>query len=532
MGPTGEARLRVTPRSGQRDGWLAVAVPTASDPGGVEAEQRRIHASVQREPEAIYRRWADANRCAAETFWARSRVQVADPLLESLWYETLHARRCTYRRGRTPPGLFLPSTVQDYSHWHGDYHTNYNFQSPFWGDYTANQLEVGDAYFDGIGYMLPIGRKIARDYYHCRGAFIQLSMFPLDPPDDPLGTVPMGRMAYMTGWAMNQYWWRYRYTMDRDWLRTVGYPVMRDCALFYTDFLRRGADGLYHAFPSNQGEDGFSGDVKPYTDRPQIMSHARYCLRMTIRASEVLDVDQALRAEWRERLERMAGDDGRPPVVRQGLEQFCAALNPPEFGLGRPYRLQPETSAGEPWPAPQSGVRIWYFGFFPWMAMGRLRGGSLVADRDWPTMREVLERWRRPNGLLWAMSAADYGHAGAWTESLGILAPLQEMMLQSWDGALRVFPAWPRKLDARFERLRAEGAFLVTAAWANGSVAQLEILSERGGPCTLYSPWADGFLVHDAQGQAVAVTKDPFGRPMFATRAGGRYTLRPAARRS
>ncbi len=89
-----------------------------------------------------------------------------------------------------PPGLFLPSTVQDYSHWHGDYHTNYNFQEPFWGDYTANHLELGDAYFDGVKFMLPIGRKIARDYYNCRGVFIQLSMFPI-----PAGRRSAGRGA-------------------------------------------------------------------------------------------------------------------------------------------------------------------------------------------------------------------------------------------------------------------------------------------------------------------------------------------------
>ena len=80
---------------------------------------------------------------------------MADPLLENLWYETLHARRCAYRHDTVPPGLFLPSTVQDYSHWHGDYHLNYNFQEPFWGDYTANHLELGDAYFQGMELPAP-----------------------------------------------------------------------------------------------------------------------------------------------------------------------------------------------------------------------------------------------------------------------------------------------------------------------------------------------------------------------------------------
>ena len=74
----------------------------------------------------------------------------------------------------------------------------------------------------------------------------------------------------------------------------------------------------------------------------------------------------------------------------------------------------------------------------------------------------------------------DYGHAGAWTETLGICAPLQEMMLQSFGGVLRLFPAWPREVAASFTTFRTEGAFLVSASWAEGSVASAEIRSEKG----------------------------------------------------
>ena len=144
-----------------------------------------------------------------------------------------------------------------------------------------------------------------------------------------------------------------------------------------------------------------------------------------------------------------------------------------------------------------------------------------------PPFRALVERWRRPNGVLWGMSVANYGRAGLWTESLGVIGPLQEMMLQSWDGALRIFPAWPKGLDARFESLRAEGAMLVTAAWSQGRVTSLQILSEKGAPCRLYSPWPGGFKVADQTGQAVPVTEDQFGRPEFATKAGMRYMIVP-----
>ena len=123
------------------------------------------------------------------------------------------------------------------------------------------------------------------------------------------------------------------------------------------------------------------------------------------------------------------------------------------------------------------------------------------------------------------MAIANYGRAGAWTESLGVIAPLQEMLLQSWDGALRIFPAWPRTVDARFENFRAEGAFLVSAAWNDGRVKSLDILSERGARCHVYSPWPEGIKVLDELGQTVESASDDYGRTEFGTRAGSRYRL-------
>jgi hypothetical protein len=303
----------------------------------------------------------------------------------------------------------------------------------------------------------------------------------------------------------------------------VGYPVLRDCALFYTDFMRKGEDGLYHVFPSNQGEDGFTGQAKDYTDRPQVMQHLRYALHAAIQASEVLAADPDLRAQWRDRLEHCAGDNGKAPLQLAGIERICYEANPPEFGAGRPYRPQPETHHGRP----SLGQTAWYFGQFPWSTMQVLRGGQFIADRDFPAFRDMIQRWRHPNGLLWGMAIANYGRAGAWTESLGVIAPLQEMMLQSWDGALRVFPAWPRAVDARFEDFRAEGAFLVSAAWSGGRVQSLDIVSERGAGCRLYPPWPEGVQVLNEAGQTVECQAGEYGRISFATRPGGRYRASP-----
>lgn len=110
-------------------------------------------------------------------------------------------------------------------------------------------------------------------------------------------------MAYMTGWVAGRYWEHWQYTRDRAWLAERGYPFIRDAALFYLDFLLKAPhedlppelhDGLYHAFPSIGGEDGYSGCAMDLCDRNQIMHYARFALYAAVRAAKALGVDADL----------------------------------------------------------------------------------------------------------------------------------------------------------------------------------------------------------------------------------------------
>jgi len=159
--------------------------------------------------------------------------------------------------------------------------------------------------------------------------------------------------------------------------------------------------------------------------------------------------------------------------------------------------------------------------------MQYIRSGEFRVEKDFPRFRELIERWRQPNGLIRAMAVSVYGHCGAWTESLGVIAPLQEMMLQSWDGIIRVFPAWPANIDASFENLRAEGAFLVSATWSGGCVKTLEIESLHGCHCRVLNPW-ENIRVVDKSGVTVAAEMDVEKTCGFRTEKNKTYLLSPA----
>jgi alpha-L-fucosidase 2 len=67
---------------------------------------------------------------------------------------------------------------------------------------------------------------------------------------------------------------------------------------------------------------------------------------------------------------------------------------------------------------------------------------------------------------------------------------VQEMLIQSHTGIVHLFPAIPHEWkELTFNKLRTEGAFLVSAILKNGAVTEVNIISEKGGRLKLLNPF-------------------------------------------
>jgi alpha-L-fucosidase 2 len=66
---------------------------------------------------------------------------------------------------------------------------------------------------------------------------------------------------------------------------------------------------------------------------------------------------------------------------------------------------------------------------------------------------------------------------------------IDEMLLQAFEGKLRVFADWPSGVDGRFGDLPACGAFRVSSDVRREVVQYVRIASEAGGSFTLVNPW-------------------------------------------
>jgi len=116
-----------------------------------------------------------------------------------------------------------------------------------------------------------------------------------------IGSGPFGHVthAFAGGAQMALLYWKfYEHTQDKEWLRAVGYPIIRGVVEFYRNFpnMRKGEDGRYHLHGLTGGE-SLSGAV---VDHPFDVAALRTLTPIALRAAQALDVDADLLPIWRE----------------------------------------------------------------------------------------------------------------------------------------------------------------------------------------------------------------------------------------
>ena len=82
-------------------------------------------------------------------YYLLSWVDLGDPELNRLYYNSQYIFGSGTREGSQASGLYGVWITSDLSRWCGDYHLNYNFQGPFYGSYSSNRMqEFSDPMFD------------------------------------------------------------------------------------------------------------------------------------------------------------------------------------------------------------------------------------------------------------------------------------------------------------------------------------------------------------------------------------------------
>jgi alpha-L-fucosidase 2 len=505
--------------------------------GHARREAQRLHATPL---PALVRRsagqWAE--------FWSKSAVEFEDKELEALWYRNQYFLACCLKPGKTAPGLFGNWTSGNIgTAWHGDYHMNYNTQQVWWGVFSSNHVEQHEPYTRLVESLMPMAEWNARVQFGLPGAYFPHSAFPVPSQVNPYPAAPWGYEICETPWTVQSLWWQYRYTLDEAYLRRV-YPMLRAATDFLVAFVSKGADGKYHVIPTVSPENwGCTVDFRLNKDCIIDLALIEFLLDAMLEGSQALGLDAALRPRWQEVRRNLAPYpevDG--PYGKVWLDVVDA---PAEFVYNVPVTLAPV------FPAEQVGlgsspallelarrttrtVRLEGGNDLVWQPLVRARLGML--DLDW-FKREVRysmtalgvanDRIRQIGGRYRDRTNFDFMMPmGVWTENLSLPAVLNECMMQSCGGVIRLFPNTLKLAPARFRDLRATGAFLVSAAWDGRVVSDVSIRSEKGSPARVANPWPGRkAVVRRVDSGAVVAAVEREGALEFSTDRGAAYTV-------
>ncbi|HER19496.1 MAG TPA: glycoside hydrolase family 95 protein, partial [Chromatiales bacterium] len=160
-----------------------------------------------------------------------------DPSLAALYFQFGRYLLISCSR----PGC-MPSNLQGLwndhleAPWNADYHININIQMNYWPVEVCNLSELHEPFFRLTEALLPAGRKTARDVYNCRG-FVAHHTTDAWFHTSPFGNVVYGMWPMGAAWCTQHFMEHFRFTSDREFLRTRGYPILQEASLFFLDWL-------------------------------------------------------------------------------------------------------------------------------------------------------------------------------------------------------------------------------------------------------------------------------------------------------
>jgi alpha-L-fucosidase 2 len=454
--------------------------------------------------------WAD--------FWGKSFIEIPDQEIEKRWYAALYIMGSCSREGKVAPGLWGNWVTTDQPNWHGDFHLNYNFQAPYYGAYSANHAELSHPYYQAIQESIPNGRAMAQRR-GWKGVHFPVCIGPWGlSPEDPDGD--WGQRSNAAFAALNFIWY-YQYTMDLGFLSAVAYPYLSEVAAFWEDYLK--LDNGRYVILNDSIHEGSGKDMNPILS----LGLVRTLFKNLITMSSELGVDAERRSKWQDisaRLSDFPVQQLEGKTVFRYSEQGTAWWNDNTLGI---QHIFPAGAIGLE-SAPDllqvtrntiTAMNRWHDnnGFSSWYTACARVGYQPTAILT--HLRKECDTRSYPNLIL------HYGGGGI--ENVAGFLAINEMMLQSHEGFLRIFPVWPKEQNARFSTLRGRGAFLVSGTLADGKITNVTIRSEKGLRCAVQNPWPGSKVQLIRNGITLVAETQSGERFTFPTKPGETIELRP-----
>ena len=313
-----------------------------------------------------------------------------------------------------------------------------------------------------------------------------------------------------------------QYTGDASYLKNTAYPFMREVAKFYVKKFSKDAGSGKYVMTSSNAHETYWGVPNAITD----LAAVRSLFPAVISVSTQLGLDADLRPGWQDLLTNLVAypTDGthylphQPPIAQtRNNENVASEL------------IWPYDQTGLDAPDLAMAIATWKARPFPYgnvWANDAIQAARLgLGDDANSGMKLMLQKYANyPNGMT--------NNTNGVFEYMGVhLAVMNESLLQSYNGKIRVFPALPSdaSLVTRFT-LAATGGFLVTSEREGGDIKYVGLRSNIGNMATVVNPWGTAAVQVRKIGTTAPVMSASTATLTFPTDAGGVYVVERVAK--